>query len=548
VAAPRIGRGRSERAAIAVVLLIGCTRKTEPLAADAQPVPTIVEPEPPVVEPPPTPIGAVRAIDRCEGAPSTPAPAREFAACDPTRTTEKLTILHVSDMHGHFHPYLGNNRSPFAVLRAFADRRRAETGNRVLFVDAGDDLEKGSLIELRSRGEATVHLLDRLGLDARTLGNHDFAWGEQSVRQQVASPAHAVIASNIKGLDAKRTVVFEVGCVRVGIFGIVINPYDETDERIDAPYLGTFAHEHDPGDADRYVGVATALVRELREEQKVDVVIGVDHLGLSRDRAIADAVPGIDLIVSAHDHQPLNGYAQGKYAPLVATGTFLGGRNDARVGEATLEIDLKTHAVRLTSAGASRLEDLRDLDAPVQSEVERLQRCFAPDADTPIAELEAPLGPYQLDSLNALFDAALHSKFPEASAFLYEAWTYGGIVRGDLPRGPVTPQMLADFAYSERQKSGGAGFTAFEPIVVKGSELRAICTAPLRENTNQRMHRVCPSQVADDAKYTLVIERRPLFAPQLAFVTPPALTPPSEENAVEAMDVLIDYARVRNKW
>jgi hypothetical protein len=419
----------------------------------------------------------------------------------------------------------------------------------VLFVDAGDDLEKGSLIELRSRGEATVSLLDHLGLDARTLGNHDFAWGIESVRKQVASPSHAVLASNISGINAKRTVVFEVGCVRVGLFGILINAYDETDERVDAPYLGSLAQEHDPGDADRYLGVATALVRELREEQKVDLVIGVDHLGLARDKAIADAVPGIDLIISAHDHQPLNGYAQGKYAPLVATGTFLGGRNDARVGEATLEIDTRTRAVRLTSAGSTRLEDLRELDAPLQGEVERLQRCFAPDADTPVAELDAPLGPYQLDALNGLFDAALRSKFPEASAFLYEAWTYGGIVRGELPRGPITPQMLADFAFSERQKSGGPGFTAFQPLVVTGSELRAICAAPLRESTNQRMHRVCPAQLDDATQYTLVIERRPLFAPHLAFVSPPKLTlPENEDSAVEAMDLLIDYARINPKW
>jgi len=553
VAAPRFGREALRAAVVATLLsfMPSCSRRSEPLlvVADASPstprvttsaeVQSVAEPTEPV-----TPA----LLDRCDGEPPALPERRAFAACDATKSVEKLTILHVSDMHGHIHPYLGNSRAPFAVLRAFADRKRAESGNRVLFVDAGDDLEKGSLIELRSRGEVTVHLLDHLGLDARTLGNHDFAWGEASVRKQVASPSHAVIASNIGVPDVKRTAVFEVGCVRVGLFGIVINPYDETDERIDAPYLEKFAHEHDPGDADRYVSIATTLVRELRDEQKVDVVIGVDHLGLVRDKAIADAVPGIDLIVSAHDHQSLNGYAQGKFAPLVATGTFLGGKNDARVGEATLEIDLETRQVRLTSARSTRLEELRDLDASVQAEVERLQRCFAPDADTPVAELDAPLGPYQLDALNSLFDAALRAKFPEASAFVYEAWTYGGIVRGDLPRGPITPQMIADFAYSERQRAGGPGFTAFQPMVVTGADLRALCSAPLRESTNQRMHRVCPSAIDDAGKYTVVLERRPLFAPNLAFTAPPSLTPTGDEYAVEAMDLLIDYARVNPKW
>lgn len=546
MAAPRFGRGRSERAAIAASLFVAaiapsCTRKAtvEPPREDA----SLTRPMAiPIAEPPPQ-------AAPVEAEPPTPRPTREFAACDPTRSIEKLTIVHTSDMHGHFHPYLSNGRSPFAVLRAYAERRRVETGNRALFVDAGDAIEKGSLAEIRSRGDATVALLDQLGLDARTLGNHDFAWGLESVKKQVASTAHAVLASNLAGTDAKRTVVFDVGCVRVGLFGLVINQYDETDERIDAPYLGTFAQEHDPGDADRYVGVASALARELREEHKADVVIGVNHLGIARDRAIIDSVPGIDLVVSAHDHQALNGYVQGKYGVLVATGTFVGARTDARVGDVSLEIDLKTRAVKLSSAGSARLEDLRDLDTTVQAEVERVQKTFAPDADTPIAEIDAPLGPYQLDTINQIFDGALRLKFPEASAFLYEAWTYGGIVRGELPRGPITPQMLADFAFSERQRVGGPGFTAFVPIEVTGKLLREVCAATLRENTNQRVHRVCPTTpLDDDARYTLVIERRPLHAPHLAFVTPPALVPPAaEDNAVEAMDLLIDYARARGK-
>lgn len=456
--------------------------------------------------------------------------------------------MHVSDLHGHFHPYLTHNRSPFAVLRAFADRRRIETGGRVLFLDGGDALEKGALAEIRSRGEATVRLLDHLGLDARTLGNHDFAWGLESVQRQIASESHAVLASNIhgEGFHAKRTAIFEVGCVRVGVFGLVTNPYDETDERVDAPYLDTLVHEHDPGDVDRYVGVATALVRELRDEN-VDVVIGLDHLGLARDRALIDHVPGLDLVVSAHDHAAFAGYVQGRHGAMVATGSFLGARVDARVGETTLEIDLKTRAVKLVSATASRVDELRDLDASVQAEVERLQQCFAPDADTPIGDLEGSLGPYNVDAWTAVLDAALRAKFPEASAFVYEQTTSGGLIKGELPKGPVTPQMLADFAFSERQRVGGPGFTAFDELVVDGSALRELCSAPLRE----RIHRVCPAEIGEQS-YRVVIERRPLYAPSLAFPAVPKAWPrpidarfPSDESAVEVMDVLIDYARAR---
>jgi 5'-nucleotidase / UDP-sugar diphosphatase len=430
------------------------------------------------------------------------------------------------------------------VLRAHADRRRVETGGRVLFLDGGDAMEKGALAEVRSRGDATVRLLDQLGLDARTLGNHDFAWGLESVQQQIASPSHAVLASNIhgEGFAAKRTVIFEVGCVRVGVFGLVINPYDETDERVDAPYLGTLAQDHDPGDADRYVSTAAALVRELRDE-KVDVVIGLNHLGIWRDRAIIDAVPGLDLVISAHDHAPINGYVQGKHGALVATGSFLGGRSEARIGETTLEIDLKTRAVKVAGAGFSRVDELRDLDAPVQAEVERLQQCFAADAEVPIADLDGSLGPYNVDAWTSVLDAALRARFPEAQAFLYEQSTSGGIVKGELAKGPVTPQMLADFAFSERQRVGGPGFTAFDEIVVDAATMRELCAATPRE----RIHRVCPAELGEQS-YRVVIERRPLYAPNLAFASVPKLWPkPADETAVEVMDVLMEYARARGK-
>jgi 5'-nucleotidase / UDP-sugar diphosphatase len=510
-------------------MMIACTRKDAPATSVE---PTVAPEAPFVIEPP-----AAFSLAKCGGStiPLPPPPTR--ATCDVNRTVERITLLHVSDMHGHFHPYLSDNRSPFAVLRAYADRRRLETGGRVLFVDGGDVLEKGSLAEIRSRGDATVTLLDHLGLDARTLGNHDFAWGVESVNKQVASTTHAVLASNISGLPAKRTAIFEVGCVRVGMFGLVINPYDETDERVDEPYLGTFAHD------DRYVAVATELTKELRDE-KVDVVIAVNHLGLARDRLIIDNVPGVDVVVSSHDHVAINGYAQGKFGTLIGTGTFM---ERARVGEATIEIDLKTRTAKLISAGALRLDELKDLDEGVQSEVERLQACYAPDANKVIAELDSSLGPFNSD---VVLEAAIRAKFPATDAILYD----GGVIRGELLRGPITPQMVADFAFSERQRAGGPGFTAFEPLVVTASALRDLCSAPLREG----VRRMCPTEIKDERPYRLVIERRPLHAPHLALAAVPASWPRVEQShandskgasagvldahrPIEAMDVLIDY-------
>lgn len=259
-------------------------------------------------------------------------------------------------------------------------------------------------------------------------------------------------------------------------------------------------------------------------------------------------MPGLDLVISAHDHVAIPGALPGRHGALVSSGSWLGARSDARVGETTLEIDVDKKTARVLSSVNHRLEELGDRDAALQAEVDRLIACYAPGADEPIADVDAAFGPLQVDVWTPLLDAAVRARFPEADAILYEAWTWGGIVRGDLSRGPVSAQALADFAFSERQRVGGPGFTAFEQLEVSGAAMRDLCAATLRDAPGRRMHRVCPSEIVESARYRLAIERRPLHAPHLALTAVPKTwpTPPADESgAVEVMDLLIDYAKAR---
>ncbi len=500
-------------------------------------------------------------VARCGGAP-TPLPAPHARPiCEGNPSSERLRILHVGDMHGHWQPYL-HGHSPFAYLRAFADDQRRESAGRLLFLDAGDDLEKGALAEYRSSGEASVAMLDQLGLDARTLGNHDFGYGVASVLAQSASSVHDVLGSNLVyaptdgspgEFRAKRTVVYAIGCVRVGVFGLTINPYDETDERVDEPYLGVFAQRHDPASADRYVGVATELVSELRERDGADFVIGLDHLGAALDKQLIDGVPGLDLVISAHDHVAIQGYMAGRHGIAVDSGSFLGAEKNARVGVVDVEIDLRTKDWRLVSADQRAVGSLGRVDAAVDAEARRLTECFAPDAEEPVADLAAPLSSPDLGAWLPVFDAALKKRFPSADALLYEAWAWGGVFKGSLPAGHVTPQSVLDAMFVEHERSGGAGFTAFVEVPVTGGTLAEMCKAKLAEPDGwKKVRRLCPpfDAIALDRTYRLVVERRPLHAPTSVLDAVPegfpreeaALGPPAE-----AYEIFLDYARDRGR-
>ena len=491
-------------------------------------------------------------LSHCAGVDAVPPVQKTFASCTPDQGRERITLVFVTDMHAHMHRYLPGKRSPLSVLRAYAARRRVETGGRVLFLDGGDDLEKGALFDARSEGAATLHLVDHLGLDARTLGNHDFAYGPASVMAQASTTSFPVLASNLDGpagFGARRTITLDVGCAKVGLFGLLLPPYDELDETHDAPYLGAFTAHHDADG--RYPKLAEALAKELRA-QGADVVIGLNHLGMARDRPILEEAPTVDLVLSGHDHFHFGGPLRGRYGFLVDGGSFLPGQGDANgeahVDEVTLDVDLGRHAVRLVGTKSLRLADLPDLDTDLEAEVERMQACFAPGADAPIADLAFPLRASAPAVWVPIVEAALRRRFPRADAWLFERASYGGIAKADLSEGPVSAQALADFAYVEKQKPGGPGFTALVPVTIDGAALRALCAAPTYTSWDLRVQRHCPDEIVDGQTYQLVVQRRTLYAPKRAFSTVPAGFPDAarvDVGAVEVRDLLIDHARAR---
>ncbi len=561
-----------------MVVGLGASRAADrALVTPTSPAPSATLPSatmtlaPTAVAPPPRPVATTvaatpvpqpkatktpNALSACAGQDSVPPLPKLAAACDSNAEHERVTLIFVTDMHAHVHRYLPGGRSPLGVLRAYVARRRIETGGRVVFLDGGDDLEKGSLFDARSEGAATIHLLDHLGLDVRMLGNHDFAYGTSSVLAQTTTQAFPVLASNVDGppgFAAKRTVQLQVGCTKIGLFGLLVPPYDERDEPHDGPYLSEFHVHRDPDG--RYPKLAEGFARELRAGG-ADVVIALNHLGMARDRPIIDEAPSVDVVLSGHDHFHIGGPLHGKHGFLYDGGSFLAGQGDANgeahVDEIVLAVDRVSGVtrVRLEKTTSHRLADLPDLDVALEAEVQRMQDCFAKDALTPIADLARPMRAAEPDVWTTVVDAALVRRFPHADAWLYERASYGGIAKTDLSEGPVTAQDLANFSYVEKQRAGGPGFTAMVPVSVSGQQLRAICAAKTHTTWNLRVQRHCPPQhtLVDDSVYTLLVQRRTLYAPTRAFSELPAGFPSAghaDHDAVEIRDLLIEHARAR---
>jgi len=239
-----------------------------------------------------------------------------------------LTILHSNDVHSRLQPVnrfdstctakeqaegqcLGGMARLAHKAHAIIDEVEAARGN-VVFLDAGDQFQ-GSLFYTHHRGAAELAVMNLMRYDAMVPGNHEFDGGPAQLAAFVRGARFPVLGTNIdaSGDDGLRgllrdAVVLERGGRRIGILGLTTE---------DTPSISS------PGPGLRFLraeDAARPVVERLRREG-VDIVVALSHMGIARDRALAAAVDGIDVIVGGHSHTLLSNAtpnAEGPY-PVV---------------------------------------------------------------------------------------------------------------------------------------------------------------------------------------------------------------------------------------
>jgi len=245
----------------------------------------------------------------------------------------KLTIVHSNDLHSHLLGAPANlDYTPdqtgddqtlggWARIATVIKNVKQDRSNPVMVLDAGDFL-MGSLFHLLSREEAfELRLLKHMGYDVVTLGNHEFDLKPAGLAQILAAAEKyqglpTIVCSNLifnpdKKTDDTLQQVFERGLIkpytilehdglRIGVFGLL---------GLDAAEVAPFASPvkfKDP------IETATSMVDQLRNAEKVDLVICISHSGLSanpkhsEDETLAQKVNGIDVIISGHTHTKLD--------------------------------------------------------------------------------------------------------------------------------------------------------------------------------------------------------------------------------------------------
>jgi 5'-nucleotidase len=369
----------------------------------------------------------------------------------------KLTILHANDVHSRLQMVnaQGSNCSAqdaaqnrcfggvarMAGLFEVQKREALAAGRQVLVLNAGDEFQ-GSLFYTHYKGTAELETANLIGYDAMAIGNHEFDDGPANFARFLAGARFPVLSANVDSSNEpsirgkyRDHVVLERGGVKIAIIGATT---EDTPEISSSGPTVRFP---------RAETVLPAIVERLRGQGVTHVVL-LSHLGLSRDRQVAAAVDGIDVVVGGHSHTLLgNGIqgAEGPYpvvvkgpsnrdVPIVQAGSF-----SRHIGRIDLDFDA---AGNVLSAAGNTIPVVQSIvpNAAIQAAVDRL--------DAPLVQVRnQPVGTgavtYALDGCRAR-ECALGNLVAEAmlvatrGAGTTIAVQNGGGLRAGIAEGQIT--------------------------------------------------------------------------------------------------------------
>lgn len=251
-----------------------------------------------------------------------------------------ITILGTSDMHGRIYPweYATASEKPetgFAKIQTLVKQEKAVNPNSVL-IDIGDTTQDNMSELFNGRDlHPMVEVMNHMGYDTWTLGNHEFNFGMEFLNKNIAGFKGKVLAANIYKADGTRFVnpyeIIEKDGVKIAIVGLITPHIPRWEASTPDHFAGlTFT---DP------VEEAKKVVKEL--EGKYDVLVGAFHLGDTTEydatdgaMLIAEACPEFEVIFCGHKHAKFDNIVSTNGVKLIETGSY-----GAALGKADIKLE-----------------------------------------------------------------------------------------------------------------------------------------------------------------------------------------------------------------
>ena len=217
----------------------------------------------------------------------------------------KICILHTNDTHSQIEPVskpMADGAAGGYLQRIkLIQKLRAESPDPVLVFDSGD-FSQGTPYYNVFKGRVEVALMNRMGLNAVAIGNHEFDNGLDTLAKILKAANFPILCSNVnfdntplKGM-VKSYITIQTPQGKVGVFALLA--------RLDGLVSVTKSKGavwSSPYDA------ARKMIKQLRGKEQCDLVVCLSHLDFENspftDQELGRVVGGIDVILGGHAHK-----------------------------------------------------------------------------------------------------------------------------------------------------------------------------------------------------------------------------------------------------
>lgn len=359
----------------------------------------------------------------------------------------KVQLLGINDFHGQLDQTGKWNDQPVgsAPILATYLKQRAATEPHTLLVQVGDMVGASAPESSLLQDEPTIEILNHLGFNVGTIGNHEFDEGIPEMKRLIYGGYHEktgyfagadfpYIVANVISKQTGRSIlpahlIKHVQGIPIGFIGVVTT---------ETPQIVMPSHVKDV----TFIDPATAVNREVQKLKRkgVRTIIVLAHEGGSQasngriDGPIAKIVPQlsdeVDVVFSGHTHTFINGMIDGKLVVQALNYGMAFADVDLTIDRRTKEVIAKQAEVLPTyQANVKPDPQVKRIVEQAKKEVAPLINREIGKTETAITRTASEAGESALGNLIADAQrAAMQTEF---------AFMNPGGIRADLPAGSV---------------------------------------------------------------------------------------------------------------
>ena len=364
------------------------------------------------------------------------------ATCDVAGAND-VAILFTNDVHCGVTENIG-----YSGLVAYKDSLQRTAGS-VILADVGDAIQ-GNFMGTLSKGGIIVELMNAVGYDVATLGNHEFDYGMPRLAELLNSSRVTYVAANLRYTGAgenplKKLLPYKMVETTVGKIAFigVVTPESyfsstPTNFQENGKIVFQFKESNDAKGREFYKSIQKTI--DECKKMGADYVVLLTHMGVAsvsapyRSLDLIANLAGVDVVLDGHSHSVIPGDwvkdKKGKTVLLASTGSKL-----ESIGQVVLAKDKKPCS-KLVSDYKGRCPRIDSLILQINEKFQNLlkEKIAVSEVAMPVTDAagvrlprvrEHPLGNLIADGIRTQFDVDV-------------AFMNGGNVRADLPKGDVT--------------------------------------------------------------------------------------------------------------